>query len=171
MTPEQFIDKLLPLKDKLYRFANRLLNEPEDAEDVVQEVFLRLWDRKEDMESYRSIEAIAMTITRNLSIDMLRTSGKVVQDDTQEVLLIDNLTPYDLTELKDTTSRINALINHLPEQQRLILHLRDIEGYDFDEIAALLDLNLNMIRVNLSRARKKIKEQLIKAQQYELQRN
>lgn len=171
MTPEQFIDKLLPLKDKLYRFANRLLNEPEDAEDVVQEVFLRLWDRKEDIDSYRSIEAMAMTIARNLSIDMLRASGKVIQDDSQEVLLIDNLTPYDLTELKDTTSRVNALINHLPEQQRLILHLRDIEGYDFDEIAALLDLNLNVIRVNLSRARKKIKEQLIKVQQYELQRN
>jgi RNA polymerase sigma-70 factor (ECF subfamily) len=171
MTPQQFNDNILPLKDKMYRFACRLVEDAEEAQDLVQEVFVRLWDRKGDIQQYKSIEAYALTMTRNLCIDWLRTSGRLRMDDPTEMDLADPVTPYDLTEMRDTVIRINHLISHLPEQQKVILHLRDIEGYDFDEIAAILGLNLNVIRVNLSRARKKIKEQLVKVHQYDLQRN
>lgn len=171
MTPQQFNEEILPLKDKLYRFACRLVEDADEAQDMVQEVFMRLWDRKGEIHQFRSIEAFAMTMTRNLCIDWLRTSGRLRKDDPSEMDLADPVTPYDLTEMRDTVTRINYLVNHLPEQQKMILHLRDIEGYDFDEIAAILGLNLNVIRVNLSRARKKIKEQLVKVHQYDLQRN
>lgn len=171
MTPQQFKENILPLKDKMYRFACRIVEDTEEAQDLVQEVLVRLWDRKGDIVQYKSIEAYALTMTRNLCIDWLRTSGRLLKEDPAEMDLVDPVTPYDLTEFRDTVSRINHLIGHLPEQQRTILHLRDIEGYDFDEIASILGLNLNVIRVNLSRARKKIKEQLVKAHQYDLQRN
>ena len=171
MTSQQFNKEILPLKDKLYRFAYRLVEDAEEAQDLVQDVFIRLWDRKGELQQFRSIEAFAMTMTRNICIDWLRTSGRLLKDDSPELTLIDPVTPYDLTEIRDTVTRIHHFINQLPEQQRVIVHLRDIEGYDFDEIAAILDLNLNVIRVNLSRARKKIKEQLVKVHQYDLQRN
>lgn len=171
MTPQQFKETILPLKDKIYRFACRMVDDTEEAQDLVQEVFIRLWDRKGDMIQYRSVEAFALTMTRNLCIDWLRASGRLRQADSSEMDLTDPVTPYDITEMRDTVTRINQLINHLPEQQKVIVHLRDIEGYDFDEIAAILGLNLNVIRVNLSRARKKIKEQLVKVHQYDLQRN
>ena len=171
MTPQQFKEAILPLKDKIYRFACRMVEDTEEAQDLVQEVFVRLWDRKGDMMQYRSVEAFALTMTRNLCIDWLRASGRLRQADPSEMDLADPVTPYDITEMRDTVTRINQLINHLPERQKVIVHLRDIEGYDFDEIAAILGLNLNVIRVNLSRARKKIKEQLVKVHQYDLQRN
>ncbi|HNS17927.1 MAG TPA: RNA polymerase sigma factor [Bacteroidales bacterium] len=170
MTPKQFKDEVFPLKDRLYRFACRILEDTEDARDMVQEVLVRLWDQKTDLRQVRSIEAYAMTMTRNVCIDWLRANGRILTD-APEIVMIDPVTPYDITEIRDTVKRINCLINHLPDQQRMIIHLRDIEGYDFDEIAAILGLNLNVIRVNLSRARKKIKEQLAKAHQYEFQRN
>ncbi|MDD5695791.1 MAG: RNA polymerase sigma factor [Bacteroidales bacterium] len=171
MTPKQFTEEIFPLKDKLFRFAMRILDDREDARDMVQVVLVRLWDQNTELHKLRNTEAFAMTLTRNLCIDWLRTNGRILRGDTQEIMMIDPVTPYDLTEIRDSVKRINHLINHLPDQQRMILHLRDIEGYEFEEIASILDLNLNVIRVNLSRARKKIKEELNKVHQYELQRN
>ncbi len=171
MTPKQFKEEVFPLKDKLYRFAYRILDDTEDARDMVQEVLAKLWDQQSELHQLRNIEAFAMTMTRNVCIDWLRAHGRILSGDLPDRLMIDPVTPYDLTEIRDTVKRINSLINHLPDQQRMIIHLRDIEGYDFDEIASILDLNLNVVRVNLSRARKKIREQLTKVHQYELQRN
>jgi RNA polymerase sigma-70 factor (ECF subfamily) len=172
MTLREFIVEIMPLKDKLFRFASRLLNDMADAEDVVQEVYLRLWAKRVELGQIRNMEAMAMTITKNLCIDLLRSKDRWnFEESDNSALIVEPMTPYDLIEMRDTASRINTMINLLPEQQRMIIHLRDVEGYDFDEIASILGLNLNVIRVNLSRARKRIKEQLIKVHQYELQRN
>jgi len=171
MTVEKFKSEVLPIKNKLYRLANRMLNDTAEAEDTVQEVFIRLWSKKEKLEEYRSIEAFAMVITKNLCLDKIKS----LRNRTTELKNIDiqmnENNPYQQTKLKDTVQKIHEIINELPEQQKLIIHLRDIENCDYDEIAEITQLSLNTIRVSLSRARKKVRDTLIKIQNYEFSSN
>jgi len=171
MTTEEFKSEVMPVKNKLYRFALRLLGNSEEASDVVQEILIRLWSKRENLREYRSIEAFAMTMTRNLCFDKLKSpaSKKEIFDESRE--MPDNRTPYSETELSDTMKVVRMAMDALPEQQRMVIHLRDIEGCDFDEIAEVTGLSLNNVRVNLSRARKKIRDTLIKINNYEFSKN
>ena len=171
MTSEEFKSEVLPVKNKLYRFALRLLGDVEEAQDVVQDIFLRLWTKRDNLSEYRSIEAFAMTMTRNLCLDKLKSpaSRKETFDETRE--MPDNTTPYTRTETSDTIRLVKMAMDALPEQQRMVIHLRDIEECDFDEIAEITGLSLNNVRVILSRARKKIRDTLIKINNYEFSQN
>jgi len=170
MTLEEFKIEVLPIKNKLYRFALRMLVNRDEAEDVVQDTMMRLWSKRAKLQTYRSIEAFAMIITKNLCLDQLRSRKRITVDLVDEHT-VESSDPYKLTELSDTINRVYEEIDRLPDQQKMIIHLRDIEGYDFDEIADIMDLSLNVIRVNLSRARKKIREALVNSNKYELFKN
>ncbi len=170
MTSEEFKIEVLPLKNKLFRFARRFMGKIEESEDVVQDVFIKLWSDKEKIKEYRSLEAFAMVITKNLCLDKLKAKKNRViiqgsHDDATEE------TPYTTTEMTDTMQHVHRLIAALPEQQRMIIHLRDIEGMDFEEIAGVLNMEMNAIRVSLSRARRKVRDELIKIQHYEYSGN
>jgi RNA polymerase sigma-70 factor (family 1) len=171
MNPEDFKKKVLPLKNKLFRFANRLLDNREEAEDMVQEVFIKLWNRRDKLDEYRSIEALAVVTIRNLCLDKLK-SKKMHAERMKD---LENEIPSSQQEqtpdLSDIVHQIHQVIQTLPEQQRLIIQLRDIEGYDYEEIAQMLEMNENAVRVNLSRARKKIRETLTVRKIYEYYRN
>ena len=171
MTIEEFKTEVMPVKNKLYRFALRLLGDSEDARDTVQEILLRLWTKRDKLSEYRSIEAYAMTMTRNYCLDRLKSpaSRKEIFDESKE--MPDMKTPYAKTEMADTIATIRKAMELLPEQQRMVIHLRDIEGSDFDEIAEVTGMSLNNIRVSLSRARKTIRDTLIKIQNYEFSKN
>lgn len=171
MTVETFKIEVLPLKNKLYRLAKRLLNNIPEAEDAVQEVFLRLWTKREILKEYRSIEAFALTITKNLCLDRLKSKGYKTDELTLNHEKMGNSNPYTWMELKDSYEKIQMIIQSLPEQQRLVIHLRDIEEYELEEIAEITELNMNTVRVNLSRARKKVRELLIKTYNYEFAKN
>lgn len=171
MTVETFKIEILPLRHKLYRLANRLLNNTPEAEDAVQEVFLRLWTKKDVLKEYRSIEAFAMTMTKNLCLDRLKSKGYRTGELDENYDKISDHTPHTRLELSESYEEIQKIINTLPEQQRLIIHLRDIEEYDLDEIAEITELNMNTIRVNLSRARKKVREMLTNIYNYEFAKN
>jgi RNA polymerase sigma-70 factor (ECF subfamily) len=165
MTIEEFKTEVMPVKNKLYRFALRLLGDSEDARDTVQEILLR------KLSEFRSIEAYAMTMTRNYCLDKLKSpaSRKETFDESKE--MPDMKTPYAKTEMADTIATIRKAMELLPEQQRMVIHLRDIEGSNFDEIAEVTGMSLNNIRVSLSRARKTIRDTLIKIQNYEFSNN
>ena len=171
MTREEFTSEVLPIKNKLYRFALRMLGEREEAQDVVQEIFLRLWSKREKLNEYRSIEAFAMTMTRNLCLDKIKSPAarRETFDDTKE--MPDHSTPYKSTETSDTLRLVKLAMDALPEQQRMVIQLRDVEECDFDEIAEITGLSLNNVRVSLSRARKKIRDTLIKINNYEFSKN
>jgi RNA polymerase sigma-70 factor (ECF subfamily) len=171
MTAETFQIEVLPIKHKLFRFANRLLCNTENAEDIVQEVFLRLWSKRNKLSEYRSIEAFAMTITKNLCLDKLKSKKHKSDELTERNQGTTMDTPYNYTEQADTYNKVKEIINLLPEQQRMIIHLRDIEGYEFEEMAEMLELSVNTIRVNLSRARKKVRENMLKVYNYEFAKN
>ena len=171
MDLHDFKIKVFPLKNKLYRLANRLLGDSDDAQDIVQEVFIKLWNRRESMDVYRSVEALAVVTTRNLCLDKLK--AKKYLTERLENLRSDIAEPE--TEMKkepsELSDKIKEIIQTLPEQMKTIMQLRDIEGYDFEEIAGILGMNGNAIRVNLSRARKKVREIMINRKLYEFERN
>ncbi|MBC8485873.1 MAG: sigma-70 family RNA polymerase sigma factor [Bacteroidetes bacterium] len=171
MTVETFKIEVLPLKHKLYRFAKRLLKNATETEDIVQEVFIRLWTRRERLSEYKSIEAFAMIITKNLCLDNLKSKRNNTDELTEKYERMTDATPYEKVELNDTYNKVQEIINTLPEQQKMIIHLRDIEGYEFNEIAEIVQISSNTIRVNLSRARKKVRETLINTYNYEFAKN
>jgi RNA polymerase sigma factor (sigma-70 family) len=171
MTHQDFKILVFPLKNKLYRFSKRILGDPEEAKDIVQEVFIKLWKKGDDLMEYKSIEALAMVTTRNLCLDKL----KVKKYPSESIEKLGNEVEEKMYEekqdLTDMVQKIHHIIKTLPELQRTVIQLRDIEGYDFDEISGILDMNENAVRVNLSRARKKIREMFINKKYYEYQRN
>ncbi|MGV6845497.1 MAG: RNA polymerase sigma factor [Lutibacter sp.] len=166
MKQTEFIKIVMPFKDKVFRLAKRLLVSTEEAEDATQELYFKLWKNKDQLENYRSVEAFAMTMTKNFCFDRLKSKQasnlKLVHSNYQEK----GTSLQKKVELNDSVSLVEKLINKLPEQQRVIIQLRDIEQYEFEEIAETLNMKPTAVRVNLSRARKTIREQLIKQHNY-----
>ncbi|WP_299528021.1 sigma-70 family RNA polymerase sigma factor [uncultured Lutibacter sp.] len=166
MKQSEFLNTVMPFKDKVFRVAKRILVSTEEAEDATQELLFKLWRNKEKLKDYKSIEAFAMTMTKNYCFDRLKSKQasnlSLIHSNYRE-----KGTSLDRRmELNDSVSKVHKLIENLPEQQKLIIQLRDIEEYEFDEIAEMLNMNPTAIRVTLSRARKTIREQLTKQHNY-----
>ena len=152
MELKEFKITVLPLRAKLLNYARKLTDEPEDAEDAVQEVLLKLWNKRLELEQYRSIEAFAMTLTYNICIDMWRCK----RNDTLSLDIVQAAsptgTPERLLEIKDEIRLMHEIIDSLPNLQRTIMRMKDIEGYE------ITGCNAEAIRSNLSRARKKVRD-------------
>ena len=160
MDTERYKTEVLPLKNKLYRLALRLLGGHEDARDAVQETFLKLWNLRDRLAAYRSVEAFAMTMIKNHCLDKIKARRTVSLEEVYLQPESETTTSAEerRLEVEETYRRIKNLMNNLPEQQRLIIQMRDVEGYEFEEISEVTEMNVNAIRVNLSRARKRLKE-------------
>ncbi|MCB0456774.1 MAG: RNA polymerase sigma factor [Flavobacteriaceae bacterium] len=165
MNQNEFTQLVLPFKDKLYRMAKRLLVSSEEAEDAVQEVFLKLWKGKQSIKNYKNPEAFAMTMTKNYCLDRLKSKQasnlKIVHSNYQN-----NENVQRTVELNDGVSMVFKIMETLPSTQRMVLQLRDVEQFEFHEISEMLDINETAIRVNLSRARKTVREELLKQYNY-----
>ncbi|MBO3098880.1 RNA polymerase sigma factor [Gelidibacter pelagius] len=166
MTQTDFVKLVLPFKDKVFRLAKRLLVSKEEAEDATQEVLIKLWNNKEKIEGYNNVEAFSMTMTRNLCLDRLKSKQaqnlKIVHSNYQD----HNVSLQKQLEINDSVDWVSKIMEELPDQQKIIVQLRDIEEYDFDEIAKVLEMNETAVRVALSRARKTIREKLTKKHSY-----
>jgi len=169
MDLKTFTQRVLPSQGRLFRLAKLFLRNREEAEDTLQEVLLKLWTHRQQLESYQSVEAFAVQMTRNLCLDKLKS--KSYQTTTGDLDLhdvsTDSISPYQQTELADSAALMRQLIEALPEQQKLILHLRDVEEYSFEEIQEVTGMTVNNIRVILSRARKEVRDGYLKANKYE----
>ena len=166
MTQSDFLKVVLPFKDKVFRLAKRLLVSREEAEDATQELLFKLWNKREKLSDYRNVEAFAMTITKNYCYDRLKSKQA-----SNLTLVHSNYKEKETSldkkiEHNDSVHKVHKLIESLPEQQKIIIQLRDIEQYDFEEIAKMVDMKPTAIRVALSRARKTIREALIKQHNY-----
>ena len=157
-----FRDDILPLKDKLFRLALRITFDRAEAEDVVQDTMIRVWNKREEWTQFGSIEAYCLTVAKNLAID--RSQKKEAQNveltpEMEEESEISG--PYDQLVNNERMSIIHRLINELPEKQRLIMQLRDIEGESYKEIAKILNLTEEQVKVNLFRATQKVKKRYL----------
>ena len=166
MTQTDFIKLVMPFKDKVFRLAKRLLVSKEEAEDATQEILLKLWSNQNKIEDYKNVEAFSMTMTKNLCLDRLKSKQaqnlKIVHSNYQD----NNVSLQKQVELNDSISWVSKIMDELPEQQKIIVQLRDIEDYEFEEIAKVLNMNETAVRVALSRARKTIREQLTNKHSY-----
>jgi RNA polymerase sigma-70 factor (ECF subfamily) len=170
MNLEAFQTRVLPAKNKLFRFALRMLGNDDEAKDVVQEVFIRVWNGREQMHEIQNMEAWCMRITKNLSLDRLRAiQRKATQPlETSYNVQHTDSTPDVKTELGESMQQVSQLIAALPEKQRQVIHLRDVEGYTYNEICEILELDMNQVKVNLFRARNAVREKLMKINAYGL---
>lgn len=168
MNEHTFLSIINPVKDKMYRMSLRLLTSKEAAEDATQEVILKLWNLKDRIKHYANVEAFAMTVTKNYCLDQLKSKQnnnlRIVHQNYES----NNISLQSEVEVNDEMEWLGRIVATLPEQQKMIFQLRDIEQYDYEEIAEIMEMNQTAIRVSLSRARKAIRENLIKNTTMEL---
>ena len=156
---------ILPLKNELYRLALRITMNAAEAEDVVQETMMKVWNRREQWEQIESIEAFCLTICRNLSLDKVRRMDNQTQSldasyDPKDQHVASN--PEEQAVQRDRIQLVRQLINQLPEKQRSCMQLRDMEGKSYKDIAAILDITEEQVKINIFRARQTIKERFQK---------
>jgi RNA polymerase sigma-70 factor (ECF subfamily) len=162
MPMNEVTDLILPYKDKLYRVALRIVGDALEAEDVVQEVFIKIWKKKEYFLKIENKEAWCLTTTRNLAIDKLRARKAPTSSIDNYYHLKDHgMNPHQQAQSNDTMGKIRLIIETLPQKQKLVLHLRDVEGYSYKEISTITNLSLDQVKINLYRARQILKDKLI----------
>lgn len=169
MQQTEFLNVVLPFKDKLYRLAKRLLVSKEEAEDATQEILMKLWSKKKVMTGYNNVEAYAMMMTKNFCLDRLKSKQagnlKLVHSNYTD----DAMSIQTQIEVSDSLSWVGKIMEELPEQQKMVIQLRDVEQYEFQEIEELLGISATAVRVALSRARKTVREKLVQKHNYGIQ--
>ncbi len=156
-----FNDDVFPLRDKLYRFSLSIVRKNDIAEDVVQEILIKVWDKREDWENWRNMNAMIYTMTRNLSLDKLKSKNNQLFSipegyDTPS----DSASPVQRVISQDVEQIIHKAIGTLSEIQQMVIRLRDIDGYTYKEIADLTDLTMSQVKVNLHRGRLELRDKL-----------
>lgn len=163
MDAESFKRQYLPFHPKLYRIAFALLENKADAEDILQETYYKLWDKKEELINIRNPEAFAVTLIKNLCLDFLRSPrARRNEEEITGITLATGSSPDTELEERDQIRQVQQLISRLPENQRQVVRLRGINDCSFDEIEQITGLSAANIRTLLSRARKFIREQFDK---------
>ena len=170
MTQLEFVNTVKRLEDKMFRLAKMMLISTDEAADAVQEVFTKLWIKRDQFNRISNTDAYFMRTVRNYCLD--RIKSKQAKESRLDAVSFMMKAPSSEKqyETNEAVSIVEQLMLQLPEKQRLIVQLRDIEGYEFKEIAEILDMNENAIRTALSRARKTLKNALIKQYEYGLQK-
>jgi len=162
----------LPLKDELYRLALRITLNNAEAEDIVQETMIKVWNKRDSWDTIDSIEAFCLTICRNLALDKnkrmdnknssLEDTGGDSPDDSY------SSNPEERAEQRDRVKLVRDLINDLPEKQKSVMQLRDFEDKSYKEIAEILGISEEQVKVNIFRARQAIKQKYIETENYGL---
>ena len=173
MSEASFRTDVLPLKNELFRLAMRITLNRQDAEDIVQETMLKVWSRREQWAEIDSMEAFCLTICHNLALDRVKRMSR------QTSTMLDNDTldradysydsdPEEQTVQRDRLQIVRQLMDTLPEKQRICIQLRDVEGKPYKEIAAIMAITEEQVKVNIFRARQTIKKKFIENEQYGL---
>ncbi len=167
-----FRNDILPLKNELYRLALRITLNPAEAEDIVQETMIKIWNKRSQWDEIESIEPFCLTICRNLALDKMRKmenqnpSLETEQYDAPDQSYASN--PEEQAMQQDRIQLIRHLIGTLPEKQRSAMQLRDFEGKSYKEIAAIMDISEEQVKVNIFRARQTIRQKYLETEKYGL---
>ena len=167
-----FRNDVLPLKNELYRLALRITLNPAEAEDIVQETMIKVWNKREQWNDIESIEAFCLTICRNISLDKMRKMENQNQSleegehDAPDTSYSSN--PEEQAMQQDKLALIRRLINSLPEKQRSAMQLRDFEGKSYKEIAKVMGISEEQVKVNIFRARQAIRQKYLETEKYGL---
>lgn len=172
MKLEEFKYVILPLKDKLFRMALRIIRNQDEAEDIVQDVMIKVWNMGEEWTGIDNSEAYCCTMTRHLALQRLalkeNRNGRLQADDYNRS---GTETPGEAMEKDERMRLLRKLINGLPDKQRHVVQLRDVEGMSYLEIARTLEITEDQVKTNLFRARQEIKGWFLKIDRYGLRKN
>nr|WP_294074584.1 MULTISPECIES: RNA polymerase sigma factor [unclassified Prevotella] len=166
-----FRNDVLPLKNQLFRLALRITLNREEAEDIVQDTLIKVWNNRDRWEELDSIEAYCYTITRNLSLDRLKRQENQtasLDDDTVTEQADHSSDPSEKMIQEDRMERVKEIVDTLPEKQRSCIQLRDFEGKSYKEIATIMDITEEQVKVNLFRGRQYIKKKYQELDKYGL---
>ena len=165
-----FRNDVLPLKDALYRLALRITLSHEEAQDIVQDTLIKVWDKRESWNEIESIETFSITICRNLALDRIKKHDNLNDslEERQTESPDTSSTPFEDTLQQDRIELVRNLVNALPEKQRSCMQLRDFEGKPYKEIAKILGISEEQVKVNIFRARQTVKERFQKYDNYGL---
>lgn len=147
------------------------MRDEDEAKDVVQEVMIKVWNKREEMDEWQNVEAWCMRITKNHILDKLKSKRHKLTDHIEEGFDIGDTktrTPDKITETNDTMESVGKFIDELPEKQKQVIQLRDIEGFSYQEIGKIMGVDINQVKVNLFRARKSVKQNLLNINAYGL---
>lgn len=151
---------VLPLKDMLFRMALHIVLVREDAEDIVQETLLKVWSKRDSWDSIESMEAWCITICRNLALDHVRRKHSLLDVSSSKVehsLPDDSRSPLEEAHHNSRVEVVKQLIGTLTEKQRTCMMLRDIEGKSYKEIADVLDMTIEQVKINIFRGRQAVR--------------
>jgi len=162
MNQDRFKAEILPIRERLFHIARKILVEEQEAEDAVQEVLLKLWHMRDSLGGYDSPAAFATTVTKNHCLDRLKVKSRQDSLDETYYARAANDNPYLQLERKNTEEVLQKIIENLPALQQAIIRMKDMEEYEVEEIAEITGTKVEAVRVNLSRARKKVREEYIK---------
>lgn len=167
-----FRQDLLPLKDKIFRLAFRVTLNTQEAEDLTQDTLVRVWSRRDELTEVKSLEAFCIAVCRNMALDRVKRaehSNLSLDDDATNTDAFDNApSPDERMERDERLQRVHQLFNDLPERLRTALQLRDIEGMSYAEAAEVMGVSEDLFKVTLHRARKAIRTQYEKIENYGL---
>lgn len=152
-----FRTDILPLKDKFYRLALRITTNTADAEDIVQEALIRIWKKREQWDEIESLETYGLAVTRNIALDYIKKSKTALH------VPLDNEIPakeYDKLQVQERIKLIKNMMDSLPEKQRTAMQLRDFEEKTYKEVAEIMDISEQQVKVNIFRARQFIKQKI-----------
>lgn len=166
MDKKQFIEQVLILKVKLENYAFKMLLDQDEAEDAVQEAFLRLWDMRSKLDSHPNIPALSIQVTKFICLNVVRRRQQNLKLNSVTEIKEDIFSLEKELSDREDVEIINQIIDKLPPQQKSLLKMKHIEGLEIDEIAAITGSDPSAIRMNLSRARRKIQEIYFKVQNY-----
>ena len=163
MTHEIFKNTVFCLQDEMYRFAKRFVISSDEAEDVVQDLMMKFWQKKEELASFGNLKSYAMKSVKNECLNRLKHEDvKLGFADFQK-----HRSEIHEVEGNNMKEQIIGFINELPEKQKAVIHLKDVEEFEISEIAKIMEMEENAVRVNLMRARQKVKEQIQKLMDFE----
>jgi RNA polymerase sigma factor (sigma-70 family) len=164
MTANEFNRSVVTMSEKLYRFSYRYLQDAEQSQDAVQEVFIKLWNQRDRLDELNSIEAFAIRITRNHCLDIIKARRTVSLDENAYFTerISDESDPEKELYKSDSIKKLTRIVEELTEPHRTVIRMRDMEGYSNEEVGDVLGLSAGNIRVVLSRARKKVRLELEK---------
>lgn len=163
MEQETFKKNIFSLKDEMYRFAKRFVSSVDEAEDVVQDLMMKFWQKREELVQYENVRAFALRCVKNECLNRLKHHDVKMNFAAVQISNVDYY-KNDVNNLKD---HILKFISHLPEKQKMVIHLKDVEEYEVSEIAEVMEMEENAVRANLMRARQKVKEQIKQLMAYE----
>ena len=163
MTPNAFRDHVFVFRDEMYRFAKRLLASGDEAQDIVQDLMLKFWKNKEELQNFGNLRSYVMTSVKNECMNRLKHESVRLN----YINLNSGETHFYSEEMNNLKDEILKFIAELPEKQKLVIHLKDVEDYSVEEISEILAMEQNAVRTNLARAREKIKTKINTLMQYE----